>query len=115
MICQRGRRKKKKNGDCGKKGLVCEANQCIWVAFEHLLCQMLHFRSDEEERMNRLIEILSEGTDKKLNNPSVRLLRTKYVVKEFPLKGMLFQISPLFEEALVFPKTVPVTAGQGWS
>lgn len=63
--------------------------------------------------MSRLIEILSEGTDRKLNNPSVRLLRTKYVVKEFPLEGMLFQISPLLEEALVFPKKRPCNSRKG--
>lgn len=63
--------------------------------------------------MSRLIEILSEGTDRKLNNPSVRLLRTKYVVKEFPLEGMLFQISPLSEEALVFPKKRPCNSRKG--
>lgn len=77
---------------------------------------MLHFRSDEEERMSRLIEILSEGTDRKLNNPSVRLLRTKYVVKEFPFRRNAFSnLTFVGGGSRLSKKNVPVTAGKGWS
>ena len=115
LPARKERKKKERKGDCGKKGLVCEANQCIWVAFERSLCQMLHFRSDEEERMNRLIEILSEGTNRKLNNPSLRLLRTKYVVEEFPFRRNAFFKSNLCLRRLSsFQKNVPVKARKGW-
>lgn len=65
-------------------GLWSVGNQCIWVGFEPSVCEMLQFRRDEEERINRLIETLSEDIDRKLNSPSAMLLRTKYVVKDFP-------------------------------
>ncbi len=83
-------------------GLWSLRNQCIPAAFEHSLCQMLLFRNDEEQRVNRLIEILSKGMDRKRSRPSVMLPRRKYVATKFPLQEVLFKMSPLSDGALLF-------------
>lgn len=65
-----------------QNGLACEAgNQHIWLQFKNFQSQTLQFQ--QEEGMNRLIEILSEGGRRKLNNPSALLLRTKIISKRF--------------------------------
>lgn len=68
--------KEGKKADCGKKGLVCEA---FWINASGLPLN-IHYsamQNHEKKRINGLIEILSKGIDKKLNNPSAMLLEKK--------------------------------------
>lgn len=74
--------KEGKKADCGKKGLVCEA---FWINASGLPLN-IHYsaiQNHEKKRINGLIEILSKGIDKKLNNPSEMLLEKK-TVKRVP-------------------------------
>lgn len=66
-------------------GLVCEA---LGINAPRLLLNTRYVRScdsedDDEKRIKRLIEILSEGINRKSNNPSTMLLRAES--KRFPL------------------------------
>lgn len=68
--------KEGKKADCRKKGLVCEA---FWINASGLPLN-IHYsaiQNHEKKRINGLIEILSKGIDKKLNNPSAMLLEKK--------------------------------------
>lgn len=84
-------RKKKKEIFIRKTAVVCEALglNASGLPF-NTYCQILQFRSDDYERINRLIEILREGIDRKSNKSSAKLLRTKYVVKDYPLAKVRF-------------------------